>query len=205
MRGFKSAAQVQRFLSVHGVVYNLFFRDDISFAPNISGIYVRARSPRGTPWPRRDPGQAAPRPLLVTARVDLTVPTARTNASFGHGVEPITCTRRDSSSITKIAPSLAWIEQGPPACVEYDRQNGTGSVLPEARHSSSTRAGGAVGYHRPSARQAIDLLATTTSTQDSCLLDVLVPRFESSGLLRSKSSRSAQAPRSGWRRPGTQM
>ena len=44
MRRFKSVAQAQRFLSVHGVVYNLFAVDGISCARGIIGSCARGRS-----------------------------------------------------------------------------------------------------------------------------------------------------------------
>jgi hypothetical protein len=46
MRGFKSAAQAQRFLSVHGVVRNLF-RADICCGRFTIACSERGRSPRG--------------------------------------------------------------------------------------------------------------------------------------------------------------
>jgi putative transposase len=48
MRRFKSAAQAQRFLAVHGVVRNLFTIGDIGFRRTISDSCVRAPSLRGT-------------------------------------------------------------------------------------------------------------------------------------------------------------
>ena len=53
-----------------------------------------------------------------------------------------------------------------------------------------------------SSERAPVILATTTSTQDSGLLDVLVPAFEQESGARSRPSRSAAARRSRWGRAG---
>jgi hypothetical protein len=47
MRRFKSAAQVQRFASVHGLVQNLFGWADICYGRLTTGCYEEKRSGSG--------------------------------------------------------------------------------------------------------------------------------------------------------------